>query len=192
MRLPSRFLSPCLIIGALASLACGPGASTTAAPTIVSFAPTSTLVGNNVVITGTDFTSASALTFNGVPVTSYTLDSATQITAKVPQAASTGRLTVTTAAGTATSGSTFTLIPALNALSPTAGVVGSQVVFTGSGFIGTTRVDFGAMPETAPGAVFTVDSANQLTVTVPTGALTGAVTLTASGSLCTGPVYTVQ
>ncbi len=55
----------------------------TPAPTVVSINPTSgtTLGGTSVTITGTNFTGATAVTIGGTAVTSFTVDSATQITA---------------------------------------------------------------------------------------------------------------
>ncbi len=190
-----RIICLCAALGVLAiSLDCSGFSATTtvSAPTITSFTPTQTLVGNPVVMTGTNLSNATSLTFNGVAVTSYTLDSATQITATVPTVASTGDLTVTTSGGTATSSSAFTVLPAITTLSPTYGATGTAVVLTGSGFIGTTRVTFGAQSTVSYGATFTVNSANQVTATVPSDAITGDVFLTSSGSTCTGPVFTVQ
>src|SRR5207302_2654373 len=78
-------------------------------PTITSFAPTSGQVGNTVTLSGTNFTGATAVTFNGVSAASFTVTSATAIQATVPTAATSGPLSVTTPAGTATSASNFTV-----------------------------------------------------------------------------------
>ena len=81
----------------------------TPAPTITSFAPNFGLVKSTVVITGTNLTAASVVSFNGVAATVFTIDSATQITAKVPTGATTGPVSVTTPGGTATSAGSFTV-----------------------------------------------------------------------------------
>ena len=78
-------------------------------PTISSFTPTSGSAGTSVVITGTNFTGANSVKFNGVAATTYTVNSATQITVTVPAGATTGTISVTTPAGTGTSASNFTV-----------------------------------------------------------------------------------
>jgi hypothetical protein len=86
-------------------------------PTIASFTPMSGPVGTVVTITGSNFVGASAVTFN-LTAASYTVVSDSQIQATVPAGASTGRIRVITAGGTATSGSDFTVTtpPAPNTL----------------------------------------------------------------------------
>ena len=83
----------------------------TSAPTITSFSPTSGPVGATVTINGTNFTGATSVKFNGVTAT-FIVNSATKITATVPTGATTGRITVTTPGGTATSTSDFTVTTA--------------------------------------------------------------------------------
>jgi hypothetical protein len=80
----------------------------TSAPTITSFSPTSGPVGATVTINGTNFTGATSVKFNGVTAT-FIVNSATKITATVPTGATTGRITVTTPGGTATSTADFTV-----------------------------------------------------------------------------------
>jgi FlgD Ig-like domain/IPT/TIG domain/Beta-propeller repeat len=77
-------------------------------PTIASFTPASGPAGTVVTITGSNFMGVSGVTFNLTPA-SHTVISGTQIQATVPAGASTGRIRVTTAGGTATSGSDFTV-----------------------------------------------------------------------------------
>src|SRR5437867_1801570 len=81
----------------------------TTAPTITSFTPTSGPVGTSVTIHGTGFTGATSVKFGGVAATSFTVNSATQITATVPVGAVTGRISVTTSGGTGTSSASFTV-----------------------------------------------------------------------------------
>jgi endonuclease G len=78
-------------------------------PQIFAFTPTNGSAGTNVVITGTNFIGATAVTFGGVSAT-FNLDSATQITATVPTNGSSGFISVTTPSGTAISTNTFTVL----------------------------------------------------------------------------------
>jgi len=77
-------------------------------PVISSFSPTSGPVGSQVVITGTGLTQTTKVTFGGVAATNFT-KSATQVTAIVPTGAVTGKIGITTAGGTATSATVFTV-----------------------------------------------------------------------------------
>jgi hypothetical protein len=83
----------------------------TTLPNISSFTPTSGCSNStSVVITGTNFTGATAVRFGGTNAASYTINSATQITATIA-AGTSGAITVVTPGGTATSASNFTVTP---------------------------------------------------------------------------------
>lgn len=82
---------------------------TTNVPTVTSFTPTSGPYGTSVVITGTNYTGVTSVTFGGVAATTFVVNSPTQITATVPNGAVTGKIAVTNAAGTGTSASDFTV-----------------------------------------------------------------------------------
>jgi IPT/TIG domain-containing protein len=75
-------------------------------PTITSFSPTSGPPGTTVVIRGTNFPSASSVTFGAVAGT-ITVDDPTKIKAMVPNGAITGRIRVTVPGGTVTSSTKF-------------------------------------------------------------------------------------
>jgi hypothetical protein len=90
-----------------------------AAPTITSVSPSSgpTAGGTTVTITGTNFTGATAVKFGCAAAASYTVNSATQITATTPAgAAGAVNIAVTTAGGTATKtgGFTYNALPSEN------------------------------------------------------------------------------
>jgi DNA/RNA endonuclease G (NUC1) len=76
-------------------------------PAIFGFSPTNGAASNNVVITGTNFTSALSVAFNNVASAVFNVDSGTQITATVPTNASSGFISVTTPGGTAVSSNNF-------------------------------------------------------------------------------------
>ena len=78
-------------------------------PTITSFTPSTACANlSSVVITGTNFTGATAVTIGGTPAASFVVNSATQITANVGSG-TTGTIAVTTPTGTATSVGTLTV-----------------------------------------------------------------------------------
>lgn len=76
--------------------------------TLTGFAPQTGAAGTQVILTGTNFTGATAVAFNGRSAT-FTVNSATQITTTVPNGATTGTISVTTPYGTATSSGVFTI-----------------------------------------------------------------------------------
>lgn len=150
------------------------GTFTVPAPSITSFTPTGGAVGTSVVITGTGFAGASAVSFNNRAAT-FTLNSATRITAPVPAGATSGAIRVVTPAGTGTSISTFTVpAPAITSFTPTSGAAGTSVVITGTGFAGTSAVSFNNHAATS----FTLNSATQITATVPPLAGSGKIRVT--------------
>ncbi|RTQ45109.1 T9SS type A sorting domain-containing protein [Hymenobacter gummosus] len=147
--------------------------------TISGLSPGSGPVGTTVTITGTAFTGASSVTFNGVSAP-FTLNSTTSITATVPATATTGPVEVTAAANTANSGINFIITPVVSSFSPGSGVTGSSVVITGTGLTGATDVAFNGVS-----ATFTQNSATQLTATVPATATTGVLSVTTAGGTYT-------
>jgi len=148
-----------------------------AAPTISGVNPTSgsPAGGTSVVLTGSNFTGTTAVTLGGAAATSFTVDSATQITAVTPaHAAGAVDVVVTTPGGSATASNGFTYIaaPAISSINPTSGPAagGTSVVLTGSNFTGATAVTLGGTAATS----FTVVSATQITAVTPAHAA-GAV-----------------
>ena len=78
--------------------------------TISSFNPTSQIAGNTVVITGTNFSSITSVKFGGVNASSFTVNSATQITATVPVSAANGDVTVAKTSQTDASSNGFVIV----------------------------------------------------------------------------------
>jgi Glycosyl hydrolase family 12/IPT/TIG domain len=76
-------------------------------PAISSFSPTDAAPAASVTITGSGFTGATAVAFNGTAAASYTVNSDTQITATVPSGAANGPVTVTAPGGLLTSPAGF-------------------------------------------------------------------------------------
>jgi hypothetical protein len=145
------------------------------APTITSFTPTSGDAGSEVTISGTNLGGATQVAFNGTAATTFTVDSQTQIRAAVPAAATTGKISVTTAGGTAMSTNDFSVLhlPHITSFTPTSGPMSTEVTITGTNFTGTTSVAFNGTV-----ATFISDSATQIRATVPAGATTGKISVT--------------
>ena len=81
----------------------------TVVPEVTSFTPTNGPTGTSVTITGNSFTGTTKVTFGGVAATSYKAKSDTTVDALVPTGAVTGPIAVTTAGGTGTSSTNFTV-----------------------------------------------------------------------------------
>jgi len=62
-----------------------------------------------VIINGTGLTQTTKVTFGGVNATTFTVNSATKVTATVPTGAVDGKIAITTPGGSATSAETFTV-----------------------------------------------------------------------------------
>ncbi|WP_198165410.1 IPT/TIG domain-containing protein, partial [Nocardia fusca] len=145
--------------------------------------------GAIVVLTGTALSTTSAVTFGGTPATSFTVDSATQITAVAPAGTGTVQVTVTSAGGTSNGVAyTYVGIPSLTAVLPNTGpeIGGTTVVLAGINLTGATAVNFGP----TPAASFTVDSALQITAVAPAGTGTVQVSTTTAGGTTNGVAYT--
>ena len=161
-----------------------------AIPTVTSILPTSGPVagGTPVTITGSGFTGASKVLFGTVAASSFTVNSATQITAVSPAAAVSGTVDVrvTTPGGTSaiSPADKFTYvappaIPIVTGISPKTGPAagGTTVTIIGSGFTGASKVLFG----TVAASGFTVDSQTQITAVSPAGSGTVDVRVTTPG-----------
>ena len=67
-------------------------------------------IGTSIGIFGVDLTGTTAVSFNGVAATSFTVDSETYMTAAVPTGATTGYVTVTTPSATLKSAVKLTVV----------------------------------------------------------------------------------
>jgi IPT/TIG domain/Regulator of chromosome condensation (RCC1) repeat len=149
-------------------------------PRITSIIPGTGPAGTPVTIAGSGFTDVTAVKFNGVLDGSASVDSDHQITARVPATATSGRITVTTLGGTATSPTNFLAVPTITGFSPPAAAPGSPVVVDGTGFGGVSSVKVHGVS-----AGFSVLSRTQLRLTVPASATDGQITVTTPGGTAT-------
>ena len=80
-------------------------------PQLTSFSPSSGKVGDTITLTGAGLIQAENITVGGVPVTAFTVNSDAEVTIRVPTAAKTGTIALTTPGGKATSSKVFTVTP---------------------------------------------------------------------------------
>ena len=171
-------------------------------PAISGISPTAGPLGSgtSVVVTGTGFNTASAVSFGGQPAVSFHVDSNTQITAVAPAAPGgvpgTQDITVTTSGGSsqAVTADTYTWdpVPTVTGVSPGQGIAGggATITVTGTGFTqsraGATTVSVGGVQATN----VVVSSDTQLTATVPAASAAGTVDVIATtpgGTSATSP-----
>jgi IPT/TIG domain len=162
--------------------------STGTYPIVTGVSPSLGSPGGTVTITGTNFTTASAVNFGSTPATSYTVNSDSSITATIP--AGTGLVDITVANAVGISGIStnddFSYAPSVTSVSPNAGNAagGTVVTITGANFIGVTGVMFGL----TNAASFTVNSPTSITVTSPAGGNVVDITVIgAGGTSATSP-----
>lgn len=124
------------------------GSSTSAAkfyvePTITGFTPSIVDIGTTVTITGTNFTGATAVRFNNVLASTFTVNNDTYITAIAPVGASAakGYITVTTPGGTAKSPNSYCFLPTITMIQPGVVMPGETFTVSGTNFIGAASVE---------------------------------------------------
>jgi hypothetical protein len=166
-------------------------------PTITSFTPTTAGQGAKITLTGAGFgsaTQARTISVGSTTVTSVNYVSPTSLTFQIPNGApASGAIGISVDGGTtAVSANTLTVTATVVSFTPDHGVPATtQVTITGAGFTDVTAVLFGD----TPAVVFHVDSATQITVTVPSGAADGPIRVirsSAPASLTSATSFTVQ
>ena len=164
--------------GAIATFKTGAPTTTT----ITGFSPPSGPVGTVVTITGAGFTGATVVKFNTTTATTFSVTDDGHLNATVPTGATSGFISVTAPGGTASSSPTSFTVTApttttITGFSPPSGPVGTVVTITGAGFTGATVVKF----NTTTATTFSVTDDGHLNATVPTGATSGFISVTAPG-----------
>lgn len=160
-------------------------------PAITGVAPASGLPGTAVVLSGTSFgTIVGRVAFGGTPapVTSW---SDTRVVAVVPDGAPSGMVTLTVG-GVLVAGGPFEVLapPALSTLSPAEGAAGSTITLDGAHF-GDRQAGDGVTVGGLAAAV-TSWTDTRIVATVPFGATTGLVVVTARGLASNGLLFTVR
>lgn len=161
-------------------------------PVVTKLSPVSGPVGGGttVTITGAEFTGATSVKFGSIEATSFTISSATSITAVSPvELAGVVNVTVTTPAGTSpiSSKDKFNFTPTVTGLSPNTGAEagGTTVKVVGTGFVpGTTATTFKF--GSAAGTSVNCTSTTECTVVAPAHA-PGKVDVKATANKASSP-----
>ncbi len=144
------------------------------AQSITSFTPTSGTTGTTVTITGTGFTGASTVAFNGITGALFVQDNTTILT-QVPSGATTGLISVTVGGNTVFSATPFNVaqsFPAITSFTPANGSPGSNVTITGQNLNLIDSLRFNGTK-----ATYNFLSATSIVGIVPVGATTGPIEL---------------
>lgn len=150
-------------------------------PVLTGFSPDSAAQGDTITIRGKNLIGVSAVSFGGVPATSFSMKSDSVLTAVTSTGAS-GNVLVTTSGGTASlAGFTYILPPKITAISPTTGTTGTTVLIAGANFADVTAVSFGDSIATS----FTVNSTGSISAIVGAGASGKVSVVTKKGGKAT-------
>ena len=140
-----------------------------------SVAPLFGPAGTPITILGTNFVDASAVTFQDTPAAAFSVQASNSIGAIVPFGVSSGWMTVTTPAGTATNSAVkFYVAPIISAFSPSRGLPGTNVTIFGQNFLDASAVRFNGS-----NATFTVLNNTTISAIAPTNVQTGPITVIA-------------
>ena len=149
-------------------------------PSGTGFSPVIGQVGTVVTINGDNFSnvlSNNEVEFNGVPAV---INSATETTivTKVPEGATSGKITVKIGEKIFTFPDDFIVIipPSITGFTPKNGTMGSQITLTGAHF--NTEISGNTVRMNDLIAAVTYASANELKIIVPEGAISGKISLT--------------
>jgi len=148
-------------------------------PYVDSFSPSKGVGGTPVSINGLHFTSATAVQFNGVSISTFLTHTETLIRVNTPSGVTTGPLSVHSHAGVGTTEENFYVPPVIDGFAPSSGVALSEFTISGANFIDTTAITIGGI--NVP--TFNVNANTQIVATVPFGAVSGPVKVTAPGGL---------
>lgn len=144
-----------------------------------SFTPTTGASGAVININGENFTNVVAVFFGNIPASTFTVNSAQNITATVAGGASGYVKVLTTNSRDSLAGFTFIPAPAITSFLPVSATAGTTITITGSNLTGATTVLIGSVS-----ALFTVNSATQITATAPSGP-SGSISVTTPGGTAT-------
>lgn len=157
--------------------------------TVTSIDPVQGVAGAVVVISGTNFSttgSQNVVKFGGNAEAEIIDASATELVVEVPEAATTGAVSVTVKGTAATGTPTFTILaPTITSVDPSLGGEGLSVKIKGTNF--STTEEFNVVKFNNVTATVTAATSAQLTVAVPVGATSGKITVKVGPNTATSP-----
>ena len=149
--------------------------------------------GNNVVFTGTGFTSATQVTLGGISTT-YTVNNDTTITVSAPKTSTIATVSgaVTSLGGTSVSNNFYSYCPVVTSFTPTQGPVGGNqpITVTGSGITINSNLTIGNNAAN----IISITAPNTIQATTPVSTLSGGIgpaqlIVTTNGCSSSGLVY---
>lgn len=147
-------------------------------PVVASLSPASAGVGEELTITGNNFTGVAAVLFSNGVAGTIKQTTATQIRVTVPIGASSGPLTLRKPDCSDVLTPAFTLLcPTVSGITPASGVAGATIAINGANLAGVTGVIF----SNNAAASFTVVNAAQINAVVPPAGVSGPIQLTQAG-----------
>lgn len=152
--------------------------ATKSAPTI-SASTAKGIIGDTVTVTGTNVGAATSVKLGTLDISDFAVTDVNSLTFAVPAGATDGKISVTTAGGTVSAKKAFALVPSITSVTSSA-AIGATVTVTGVNLANATAVKLGAKAITS----FT-KGATSISFAVPTGAVTGTVTVTTPGGAVT-------
>ena len=150
-------------------------------PMVTSFSPNPVKHNTNLTITGTDLDLARQVRLPGqtkvINQASFVSQTATQLVVKVDSATVKGKVTLVAPSGVTTVSATDldVVMPSIATMAPDPVAPNANLTITGTNLDVVKSVSFTGVPTAV--SSFVSQSATQLVVTVPTGALTGKLTL---------------
>ena len=154
---------------------------------ITSITPNTNPPGSRVRIDGTNFLDATAVIFaNNIPSPNFTVTNNNIIGAEVPGGITTGNIKVVTPAGTNTSVATYFAAPQVSSFNPLSGLPGDFVSVFGNNLGGATAVRFSAPGGFVNATIFS-QPPGRIDVTVPSGAMTGPISVVGPAGIGSSP-----
>lgn len=150
------------------------------APRIFGFSPSSGGNGTVIRVTGANFSTITAISIGGIPVTQFTLLGDSTFTAMIGNGVS-GAVQVTGSAGGAASDSIFRFIPppSIGTISPNPAGLGTQVVINGTNLTQATSINIGGVNIPVTPDIFTPEG--NIRLTIPPSASNATISISTPG-----------